>query len=45
MTTTTWSHPLDYVARRRWTRVEGAGGGDRHADRSTPIGRLHHDLT
>jgi hypothetical protein len=24
MTTTTWSHPLDYVARRRWTRVEGA---------------------
>jgi hypothetical protein len=22
-TTTTWTHPLDYVRRRRWTRVEG----------------------
>jgi hypothetical protein len=20
--TTTWTHPLDYVRRRRWTRVE-----------------------
>ena len=23
MPTTTWTHPLDYVRRRRWTRVEG----------------------
>ena len=22
-TTTTWTHPLDYVRRRRWARVEG----------------------
>jgi hypothetical protein len=22
-TTTTWTHPLDYVHRRRWTRVKG----------------------
>jgi hypothetical protein len=22
MPTTTWTHPLDYVRRRRWTRVE-----------------------
>ena len=21
--TTTWTHPLDYVRRRRWTRVDG----------------------
>jgi hypothetical protein len=23
VTTTTWTHPLDDVRRRRWTRVEG----------------------
>jgi hypothetical protein len=23
MTTTTWTHPMDYVHRRRWTRSEG----------------------
>jgi hypothetical protein len=22
-TTTTWTHPLDYLRRRRWTRVDG----------------------
>ncbi|HEX6668781.1 MAG TPA: hypothetical protein VF061_04450 [Gemmatimonadales bacterium] len=22
-TTTTWTDPLDYVRRRRWTRIEG----------------------
>lgn len=21
-TTTTWTHPLDYIHKRRWTRVE-----------------------
>ena len=23
MSTTTWTHPLDYVRRRRWTPVDG----------------------
>ena len=44
-TTTTWTHPLDYVRGRRWTRVEDAGPLLRVAAERPAAGRPPPDLT